>query len=780
MRRYVYVLLLLAGLVSEAKEPEVAERLPVVSGYVRDAKSGELMIGATVYNVDLKEGTTTNLYGFYSLTVAPGEQTLVFKFIGYKSIEKKVSVSTDVTLNVELEDASTSLNEVKIVGNQSQTRIEDPMMGVQKIQASAIREVPVLMGEVDAIKVIQLMPGVQAASEGSSGFSVRGGNPDQNMILLDEAVVYNAGHLMGFFSVFNNDVVKDVSLYKGDMPARSGGRLASLLDVRMKDGNSKEFKGTGGIGTIASRFTIEGPVFSDKTTFVVSGRRTYADLFFPLSSDESIKNNKLFFYDLNLKLSHTFSDKDRVYLSGYLGRDVFDNNLSRIDYGNQTCTFRWNHVFSSRLFGNLSYVSSNYDYFLGNSDDEASGFDWTSNMKDHCVKLDFNFYPNSSNSITFGGQVMFHNILPGWVKGTSNSSMFNEIKLPRSYSREYAFYAENTQKISSRFNVRYGLRVSAFENVGKGEIQSYDQEYKVTGTKYYKKGESINTYWGFEPRAGITYLLTPEMSVKASYSRTYQYLHLASNSTSGTPLDVWFPCSPNVKPQSSDQFSVGVFKQFMNNSFDVGIEGFYKKMKNSIDFKDYAELLLNEYLEGELRFGKSYAYGVEFLTKFNYGKWNGWVSNTWSVSKRKIDGVNNNNWYFSPYDHTYDCSIVASYKASSRITLSGNWVYYTGGAVTFPVGRFESGNNIIPIYSDRNSQRMPDYHRLDLSCTVRKKEKPGRKWKGEWVFSAYNAYGRKNAWSIYFEQDENDKYRTKAMKTSLFSLVTSVTYNFKF
>lgn len=780
MRRYLIFLMLIAGVVSRANVLELAERLPVVSGYIRDAKTGEVLIGATVYNPGQKDGTISNLYGFYSLAVSNGEQTLVFAFLGYKPLEKKITVSADLSLNIELETATTSLNEVKIVANQSHNRIDDPMMGVQKIQASVIKEVPVLMGEVDAIKVIQLMPGVQAASEGSSGFSVRGGNPDQNLILLDEATVYNAGHLLGFFSVFNNDVIKDLSLYKGDIPARSGGRLASLLDIRMKDGNSRKFEATGGIGTISSRLALEGPVFSEKTTFVVAGRRTYAYMFLPLSGDEAVRDNKLYFYDLNAKINHTFSDRDRIYLSGYLGRDVFENNLAGIDFGNQTLTFRWNHVFSPRLFGNLTLINSNYDYGMEQSEENASGFIWTSNMKDYSFKIDFNYYPNANNSVSFGAQSIVHNIMPGWARGKGDNTLYNDIKIPRSYSLEHAVYAENTQKISPHFNIRYGLRVSAFQNIGKGTMYEYDDNYEVINTIYYKKGDVYNTYWGFEPRAGLTYIINPETSVKGSYSRTYQYLHLAGNSTATTPLDVWFPSSPNVKPQVSDQFSIGIFRQFLNNAFDVGVETFYKNMDNSIDFKDYADLLLNEYLEGELRFGKSYAYGLEFLTRVNYGKWNGWVGYTWSRSKRKIDGINNSEWYFSPYDHTHDCSLVVTHKLNDRITLSGNWVYSTGAPVTFPVGRYESGGDIIPIYSARNAERMPDYHRLDIAFTLRGKVKPGRRWQGEWVFSAYNAYGRKNAWSIYFEQDENDAFRTKAMKSYLFSIVPAVTYNFKF
>lgn len=776
----VFLLIALFATEAVAEEPEAPDRQPVVSGYIKDAETGEVLLGATVYDKGTGLGSASNLYGFYSFSTAPGDKILVFSFMGYEPQERRLRVDGDQSLTVSLAPNVAQLNEVKVYGNNSHTRLDDPMMGVQRIHADVIKQVPALMGEVDAIKVLQLMPGVQAASEGSSGFSVRGGNPDQNLVLLDEAIVYNAGHLMGFFSVFNNDAVRDVNLYKGDIPARSGGRLASVLDVRMKDGNSKKLSATGGIGTISSRLTLEGPVGSEKTTFLLAGRRTYVDIFLPLSSDEAVKDNKLYFYDLNAKLNHTFSDRDRIFVSGYMGRDVFDNNFSRMDFGNQTQTFRWNHVYSPRLFSNITFIHSNYDYLLASESSDAQGFEWKADMQDVSLKADFNYYLNAGNELTFGGQSMYHNIMPGHAKGAGSSSMFNELKMPASHSLEHALYAENQQKVFPRLTVRYGLRWSVFQNVGKGTSYVFDNDYEVTDTLNHKKGEVYHTYQGLEPRLGVTYLLNDQTSLKASYARTRQYIQLASNSTGTTPLDVWFPSSPNVKPQISDQVSIGYFRHFLNGAFDVSVEVFYKEMQNSIDFKDYAELLLNEHLEGELRFGRSYAYGAEFLTRFDYGRWNGWVGYTWSKAQRKVNDINEGDWYLSPYDHPHDCSVVVNHRTSQRVSISANWIYYTGSPVTFPVGRFESGGDILPIYSKRNAERMPDYHRLDVSLTLKGKVRPERKWQSEWVFSVYNAYGRKNAWSINFQQEEDDAYTTKATKLYLFSIIPAVTYNFKF
>nr|WP_321453238.1 TonB-dependent receptor [uncultured Carboxylicivirga sp.] len=761
------------------EDPETKD-LFTISGTLKDATTGEALIGATIYIKETQGGNITNVYGFYSISLPAGNYHLVYAYLGYNSIEKEISHSQNQVINLELSPASESIDEIVVTSQRKDANVREPQMGVEKLQSKTIKNVPVLMGETDLVKVVQLLPGVSPTSEGSSGFSVRGGNPDQNLILLDEASVYNAGHLMGFFSVFNNDAVKDVKLYKGDIPASNGGRLSSLLDIRMKDGNSKKFTGTGGIGTISSRLTLEGPIVQDKTSFIVSGRRTYVDLFLPLSSDEAIKDNRLYFYDFNAKVNHTINENNRIYLSGYFGRDVFKNDFSKMDFGNKTVTARWNHIFSPKLFSNFTLIGSQYDYALGTVDSGADSFEWESSLYDLSAKVDFDYYINPENTVEFGAQSIFREILPGLARGTDENSLYNEIKVPENRSLEHALYVQNTQKISDWLVLKYGLRWSIFQNIGAGTQYYYDENHEFTNSEHYKTGEVYNTYNGIEPRLGASFILNPTSSIKASYNRTYQYLHLASNSSSGTPLDVWFPSSPNVKPQKADQFSIGYFRNFSDNTIETSIEGFYKKMDNSIDFKDHPDLLLNEYLEGELRFGDAEAYGMEFMLRFNRPKWNGWISYTLSRVERTIPEINDGKSYLSPYDHTHDCSIVLNRKLSERTSLSANWVFYTGSPATYPVGRYEVGGDIIPLYSERNSERMPDYHRLDLSLTLSGKHKENRRWQGEWVFSVYNAYGRKNAWAINFVRDDDDPSITKAQKTYLFSIIPSVTYNFKF
>ena len=792
----ICLLLQVMTVVRAEGDPTIMKKLVTVSGHMKDATTGEMLIGATLFVEELSSGSITNLYGFYSLSIKPGDYNITYAYLGYKPQTKKVSLTKDITLDIRLEPKSESIAEIVVSSKRKDENIRTPEMGVQKLQSATIKAVPVLMGETDLVKVIQLLPGVQATSEGSSGFSVRGGNPDQNLILLDEATVYNAGHLMGFFSVFNNDAVKDVKLYKGDIPASNGGRLSSLLDVRMKDGNNQKLTASGGIGTIASRLTLEGPIGSEKTSFMVSGRRTYADLFLKLSSDEEIRDNTLYFYDLNAKINHTFNNNNRLYLSGYFGRDVFKDGDNEMNFGNQTYTLRWNHIFSPRLFSNVTIINSHYDYFLGSDEGGGEAFRWDSKLQDLGLKLDFDWYLNPNNTIEFGAQGTYHKIKPGFARGIGEKPLFNPIKMPESHSMEYAVYASNVQKVSDWLMLKYGMRFSAFQNMGPTTQFSYNDDFEVEDKKGVKRksGEIYNTYTGLEPRLGASFILNPTTSIKASYSRTYQFMHLASNSTSGMPLDVWFASSPNVKPQKSDQFSVGLFKNFRDNTIEASVETFYKKMNNTIDFKDRADLLLNEHMEGELRFGKAQAYGTELLVKFNLDKWNGWVGYTLSRSERDIPEINGGKKYLSPYDHTHDFSIVLTRQLSERTSISANWVYYTGSPATFPVARYaqggglqfngaQSSNNegeIVPHYTDRNEDRMPDYHRMDLSFILKDKKRETRKWRGEWVFSVYNAYGRKNAWAINFEPDTKEPLKMQATKTYLFSVVPSVTYNFKF
>jgi len=764
---------------STAPEEETSLRY-TVSGHIEDASNGEELIGAAVIVEELGKGAVTNAYGFYSLSLTPGFYHLKFSYLGYELQSRAINLNGDLILNIELREDIKELEEVTISAEGPRTQIRKAEMSVNKLQIKTIKRIPTLLGEVDVIKAIQLLPGVQASSEGASGFSVRGGNPDQNLILLDEATVYNASHLMGFFSVFNNDAVKDVKLYKGDVPAEYGGRLSSLLDVRMKDGNLKQFSGSGGIGTLSSRLTLEGPILRDKTSFLVAGRRTYADLFLPFAKDKNVRKSDLYFYDMNLKLNHIFNEKNRLYASGYLGRDVFGSIFARMAFGNQTYSLRWNHVFSGRLFSNFTVLHSRYDYELGTAEGEANAFVWKSRMNDYSAKADLNYFITPEHTLKFGLISTFHDFSPGSARGLGDQSLFTEFKLPSSYSLENGAYLSAESSLGERWNFSYGLRFSSFHNMGPSTVYNYDGNYMAVDSTVYGRGEFYQYFGGLEPRIAVSLMLNEVSSMKASYSRTRQYIQLAQNSTAGTPLDVWFPSSPNVDPQIADQVAIGYFRNFWNDRLEASVEAYYKKINNAVDFRDHAMLLLNPHMEGELRIGEGRSGGLEFLVRKNSGRLTGWISYTWSRTERIVPEINNGDPYPAPYDKPHDLAIVLNYEVSKRIWISGNWVYSTGLPVTFPTGRFEYMGNIAPVYSSRNAYRMPDYHRLDLSVSLAGKEKPGRRWGWDLNLSAYNAYARKNAWAINFVQDENDPNVTYAEKTYLFSIVPALTFNFHF
>ena len=781
MRQFIFVLLLLSlfGNVSSDTDDDSDQRF-TISGYIIDAETGEELIGATVHVKQLQKGSVSNLYGYYSISLFPGEYVLEYSYVGYELREITVQLDRNLTINLELSPGIHELSEVKIIAEGYNSHVERAEMSVNKLPIKSIRKIPSLMGEVDVIKAIQLLPGVQATSEGASGFSVRGGNPDQNLILLDEANVYNASHLMGFFSVFNNDAVKDIRLYKGDIPAEYGGRLSSLLDVRMKEGNNKKLSGSGGIGSISSRLTLEGPVKKDKASFIVSGRRTYADIFLPLAKDDVLRKSKLFFYDLNTKVNYLINDQNRIYLSGYLGRDVFRNQFAGMDFGNRTLTIRWNHLFSARLFSNFSLTRSNYDYQLGTPEGEANSFKWTSHMNDYSLKSGFNYYLTPDITLGFGTISTLHKFEPGNARGLGDESLFTEFTLPDLYALENGLYISAEQSGGHHWRFRYGLRFNTFHNIGSALVYHYDQFYQLSDSAVYEKGEFFNTYKILEPRFGITYIINPVSSIKTSYSRTSQFVHLAQNSTAGTPLDMWFPSSLNIKPQLSDQVAAGYFRNMMNNLIEASVEVYYKKMHNAIDFKDHANLLLNKYFEGELRFGHTTSWGVEFLLRKNEGRISGWVSYTFSKTRRNIPEINNGDPYPAPYDKPHDFAIVLNYEITKRIWTSANWVYSTGLPVTFPTGRFEYMGNIAPVYSNRNAYRMPDYHRLDISVSLQSKDKPGRKWNYDLNLSVYNAYARKNAWAVNFVQDDQNPDITYAEMTYLFPIIPALTFNFYF
>jgi len=750
-----------------------------ISGKVTDKSDGESLVGATVFVKELKTGTTTDQYGRFSLTLPEGQYNIMFSYIGYSTAFIPVTLDKDINMKMELAGEQKELQEVEVKSEKSDQNVIKPEMSVFKMDIRTIQRIPALMGEVDVIKAIQLLPGVQSVSEGSSGYSVRGGAPDQNLILLDEATVYNASHLMGFFSVFNNDAVKDVKLFKGDIPAIYGGRLSSVLDVRMDEGNSKAFEVNGGIGIIASRLTIEGPIKKERCSFIVSGRRTYADLFLPLSSNKALQNNHLYFYDLNAKINYVINDNNQVFLSGYFGRDVFSNQFAKMQWGNGTGTFRWNHVISKKLFFNLTSVYSDYRYLLGTPSGSSNSFEWNADLRDIGLKGDFSWYINTNNTLKFGVSGTYHMIDPGRASGIGSETVYSSVQVPKNYSLESGIYATNEQKIGPHFIAKYGIRLSLFQNIGPGTVYHYTPNYVTIDSSVYRAGTIYNTYWGIEPRIGLLYDFNEKSSVKASYARTYQYLQLAQNSSAGTPLDIWFPASPNIKPQIADQVAVGYFRNFRHNTIETSVEVYYKWMKNVIDFKNFAQLLLVDTLEGQVRTGRGYSYGIEFLVRLNEKIVSGWVSYTYSRSFRMIPDIEPDP-YPAPYDKPNNISVVLNVQVSKRWNISANWLYATGAPVTFPTGRAVISGKVVPIYSNRNAYRYQDYHRLDLAVTFSSKPKPKRKFTWDLNFSVYNAYNRHNTWSINFVQDNVDPNTTYAEKIYLFGIIPSITFNFHF
>ena len=755
MKRILYFILLLfvcSGLNAQVKSY-------TVSGNVSDAGSGEDLIGASISEAGTHRGAITNTYGYYSLSLPKGKHTLTVTYLGYRPKEIPVELTADTRLNIGLEADTKELTEVVVSAEGRNANVVKPDMSVEKLSSKIIKAAPALLGEVDVLKTIQLLPGVQATSEGSSGFSVRGGGYDQNLILLDEASVYNASHLMGFFSVFNNDAIKDVTLYKGDIPASFGGRLSSLLDIRTKDGNNQHYAVTGGIGLISSRLTAEGPL-GDKASAIVSVRRTYADMFLKLSKDETQRQSSLYFYDMNAKINYRVDNNNRIFLSAYLGRDNFGfNNLAGMDFGNKTVTARWNHLFSPKLFSNFTLIGSWYDYYLMSQISDQLGEELKSGLGDYGLKADFNYVPNPLNNIKFGYNFTFHTFHPGDGGGVGSESIIGRVSFPKQYAMENTAYVSNETNLNNKVKLKYGLRYTDFENVDKGAVTHRQQQ--------------------FEPRTGVTFIINDVQSVKASYSRTTQFIQLASNSSAGSPLDLWFPASANVKPQLCDQFAAGYFRNFASDNYEFSAEIYYKNLKHVVDFKDHAQLFLNDSIEQQLRFGRGYSYGLELMLRKTVGNLNGWVSYTYSRSMRQIDDINQSNRYRSPYDKPHNISALATYDLSPKWSVSAAWVYGSGTPVTYPTGRFQIENNYVPIYSGRNEYRYPAYHRLDLSATWRLSP-PGKRFKSELNFSIYNAYGRKNVWTILFRQDPDNTDNMYAEKIYLFQFVPSVTWNFSF
>ncbi|MFC0604563.1 TonB-dependent receptor [Winogradskyella pulchriflava] len=765
-----------------------------LSGTITDDQSNETLIGVNIIIPDLQTGTVTNEYGFYSITLPTGTYNIQISYLGYKTIAETIVLNTDLSKNFKLSESAESLDEVVIEENIERLNIKKPQMSVNSLSIKTIKSMPVILGEVDVIKSITLLPGVTNAGEASSGFNVRGGGADQNLILLDEATIFNSSHLFGFFSVFNPDAIKDLKLYKGGIPAKYGGRVSSVLDIYQKEGNSSEFHMNGGIGLISSRLLAEGPIKKDKGSFLFGGRSSYAHLFLPLFDI----NNIAYFYDLNTKLSYRINDNNSVFLSGYFGRDVFElSNSFANTYGNTVVNFRWNHLFSDKLFSNLSMIYS--DYYYGLKLDFVE-FDWESGIRNFNLKYDFKHYLSNNFKLEYGLNSIYYKFNPGEINPTTESSGINPFKLIDKYAFENAIYVDAEHKLNNKLSVSYGARFSTFHRLGQDELNIYENNNPVVfneeigiyekaepiGTKTYDRSDVIESFANIEPRFALAYQLNNNTSIKASYNRMSQYLHLLSNTSSPTPLDVWTPSGKYVKPQLLDQIALGYFKTFKDDAFSLEIETFYKTIKNRIDYIDGADLIANNAIEQVILNGKARAYGLELLLRKNEGKLKGWLSYTLSKSEQKTPGrtdletgINDGDWYNTAYDKTHDISLTGSYELNKKWSFSSNFIFQTGQPSTFPNGQYQYNDIIVPSYEARNSSRLPSYHRLDIAVNYNPNPNSTKNFKGEWVFGVYNIYNRRNAASISFREDRNSG-RNEAVRLSIFGIVPSVSYNFKF
>ncbi len=766
-----------------------------LSGTVTEASSNETLIGVTLSVPSLGKGVVTNEYGFYSITLPKGSYEIRLSYLGYEEIVSTVDLTSEnKRLNFQLREAAEQLEEVVVTEDVEKLNIRKPQMSVNSLSVETIKDIPVILGEADIIKSILLLPGVTNAGEGSSGFNVRGGSVDQNLILLDEATIFNSSHLFGFFSVFNPDAIKDLKLFKGGIPSRYGGRVSSVLEIFQKEGNSKEVKVNGGIGAVASRLLVEGPIIKDRAAFLVGGRASYAHLFLPLFEVD----NSAYFYDLNTKLNFRINDKNNIYLSGYFGRDVFRISDSFVNtYGNAVMNFRWNHLFTDQLFSNLSLIYSDYYYGL---ELDFVGFEWNSGIQNFNLKYDFKHYLSNSLQINYGLNNIYYTFNPGKIAPNRPSSGIVEDQLIQKYANELAFYVDIEQELSQNLSLQYGLRFSNFIRLGQEELNEYENNYPVifdselhlyksaepVSVRYPKRSKKLASFSNWEPRLALSYIFNDDNSVKASYTRLAQYLHLLSNTNSPTPLDVWTPSGPFVKPQLLDQFAVGYFKNINKGNYSLETELFHKKIKNRIDYIDGANLIANDAIEQVILNGEARAYGLEILAKKNQGRWQGWLAYTLSKSEQRTPGrssietgINDGLWYSTPYDKTHDISLYTNFQLNDTWSFNSNFVYQTGQPTNYPIGQYQFQDLTVPYYGPRNRERLPAYHRVDVSATLSPRKNKQRKLKSEWVFSIYNLYNRKNAASISFSRN-SDTGANEAVRTSIFGVVPAVTYNFKF
>lgn len=782
--------------------PTIAQQKYTLSGTITEENSNETLIGVTVAFPSLGTGVVTNEYGFYSITIPQGEYQLLVSYLGFENVQQSINLNSNTKIDFKLVEQAEQLEEVVVTKNVEKMDIRKPQMSVNTLFVETIKKIPVILGEADIIKSILLLPGVTNAGEGASGFNVRGGAVDQNLILLDEAIIFNSSHLFGFFSVFNPDAIKDIKLYKGGIPARYGGRVSSVLDIFQKEGNSKELKVNGGIGAVASRLLIEGPIKKDKAAFLIGGRGSYAHLFLPLFDID----NTAYFYDLNTKFNWKINENNNIFLSGYFGRDVFGISESFVNtYGNAVGNFRWNHLFSDKLFSNLSLIYSDYYYGLNL---DFVGFNWNSGIRNFNLKYDLKHYVNDKLQVNYGLNNIYYAFNPGKIEPSNADSGIIEDQLTQKYANEFAAYIDVEHRVTDNLSLGYGLRFSNFIRLGQDELNVYENNNPVNFDPFlliYQeaepidavnpgRGASLATFSNFEPRVSLAYTLNDNSSVKASYTRLAQYLHLLSNTNSPTPLDVWTPSGPFVKPQLLDQYALGFFKNIDDGAYSFETEVFYKDVQNRIDYIDGANLIANDAIEQVILNGEARAYGLELLLRKNEGRFQGWLAYTLSKSEQRTPGrapfvdngrsnletgINFGEWYNTPFDKPHDISLFASYELNKKWSINSNFVYQTGQPTNYPIGQFEFQGLTVPYYGLRNQQRLPDYNRIDVSATLTPTKNKNRKMQGEWIFSIYNLYNRRNAASINFRRNQ-DTGNNEAVRTSIFGIVPAITYNFKF
>lgn len=752
---------------------------PTISGYLADSSSGEKILYSTVIIEELGTGTTVNEYGYYSISVPKGKYTLLINQVGYKTYRQSIDVQKSIIFNVALAPETQDIDVVQIDvdGKTTNENIKKADAGTMEIDIKELEKIPVVFGEKDILKTIQLLPGVSTTGEASSGLFVRGGNADQNLILLDEAPIYNASHVLGFFSVFNSDALKDMKIYKAGAPAKFGGRSSAVLDIRTKEGNNKSYHGNLGIGIISSRFSFEGPIVKEKSSFILSGRRTYADLFLKLSPDKEVRNTEMYFYDLNLKANFSINEKNKIFVSGYIGNDVLGpDSLYRISYGNRTSTLRWNHLFNSKMFMNTSAIYSKYNFnvketYQGIQNELQSGIENIS------LKQDFTYFLNNSNKIKFGWDANNQSFIPSNFKQTisGNSIVYQTSK---KQGLEAAVYLQNDQKIGKNIQLNYGVRMSSIHLYGPATHFDFNSFEEVTKTYNFENNEFYKSYYGLEPRINSSFQINDKSSIKASAARMQQYSNLISHSTAGTPFDYWLPVSLNIKPGITDQVSIGYHRNFLKNTLESFVEVYYKDMKNLIAYKDGAETFITDSIESQIEIGKGRAFGAEFFLKKKTGKFTGWISYTLSQSERKFDNINKGDWFLARQSRTHDLSIVAMYDLSKKISLSASWVYYTGDAITAPSGTFQIDNQIVQLFTERNGGRMPDYHRLDLGINIQLAQ--DKKYDSELNISVYNVYNKFNPFSNIYTTSQSDPSKTVALQTSILPFLPSISYNLKF